>query len=104
MRHAAGEADSAADHIDLIPTVLKQAEAFDAVGFGDKLFDEGNHLFPWKAMDAVEHNRVGTQLGGQVLLTFIGGVGEQVVLDVYKRQPENRPQPPYPRCSFPRCR
>ena len=79
MRHAAGEADSAADHIDLIPTVLKQAEAFDAVGFGDKLFDEGNHLFPWKAMDAVEHNRVGTQLGGQVLLTFIGGVGEQVV-------------------------
>lgn len=25
------------------------AEAFDAVGFGDKLFDEGNHLFPWKA-------------------------------------------------------
>ena len=65
MRHTAGTADSAADHIDLIPTVLKQAEAFDAVGFGYKLLDESNHLFPWKAMDAVEYNRVGTQLGGQ---------------------------------------
>lgn len=79
MRHTAGTADSVADHIDLIPTVLKQAEAFDAVGFGYKLLDESNHLFPWKAMDAVEYNRVGTQLGGQVLLTFIGGVGQQVV-------------------------
>lgn len=87
MRHTAGEADSAADHIDLIPTVLKQAEAFDAVGFGYKLLDESNHLFPWKAMDAVEYNRVGTQLDGQVLLAFVGGVGEQVVFQQLQAEP-----------------
>lgn len=79
MWHTAGTADPAADDINLIPSILEQAEALDAVGFGYKLLDEGNHLFPWKAMDAVEHNRVGTQLGGQVLLAFGSGVGEQVV-------------------------
>lgn len=38
-------------------------------------------------MDAVEHNRVGAQLGRQVLLAFVGGVGEQVVFQQFQAEP-----------------
>ena len=68
VRHAGGKVDAGAHHVHLAPAVFKQAEALDAVGLGDEALDEGDHLVPRQAVDAVEHDRVG-QASGCLLYT-----------------------------------